>query len=113
MKWFFDMKIGARLMSAFILVGVITAAVGYMGIRGMGKISELGDSAYADQTLGIVYISEANVDLLYVARAEKNLLLASTAAERARYKSEIDGDIVKLNANMDKARPLIHTDHGK
>ena len=44
MKWFYDMKIGARLITAFVIVGAITAIVGYMGINSMGNIAELAAS---------------------------------------------------------------------
>jgi methyl-accepting chemotaxis protein len=41
MKWFYDMKIGTKLIAAFVVTGVITAIVGVLGISGMGKIADL------------------------------------------------------------------------
>ena len=69
MKWFYDMKIGARLITAFVIVGAITAIVGYMGINSMGNIAELAASSYANQTLGIAYIKQADVDLIVSVRS--------------------------------------------
>jgi methyl-accepting chemotaxis protein len=113
MKWFYDMKIGTRLIGAFLVVGAITAVVGYMGIRSMGKIAELAASSYANETLGIAYLKQANVEIIDSARAEKNLLLASSPEEREKYKSAIDNFKAKVNENLEKARPLVHTDEGK
>jgi methyl-accepting chemotaxis protein len=113
MNWFNDMKIGKKLIGAFILVGAITAVVGYMGISNMGKIADLAASMYANQTLGISYLKQADIELIHMDRAEKNLLLASTAADRDHYKGRIEVDIALVNGYLEKARPLAHSDKGK
>ena len=113
MKWFYDLKIGTKLITAFIVVGAITAIVGFMGISKMSKINDMGDAMYAKDLLGISYIKEANIDLVYVGRAEKNLLLATTAEQRTEYKANLDASKAKLNENIEKARPLLYTDKGK
>lgn len=71
MKWFYDMKIGTKLMAAFMMVGMITAGVGFMAIRSLGRIADLAASSYANETVGIACIKEADVDLIYVGRARK------------------------------------------
>ena len=113
MNWFYDMKIGAKLIGAFIVVGVITAVVGAVGIRSMGQLADLAASSYARETLGVVYLKQANVELIHMDRAEKNLLLSSTPEDRDLYKGRIAADITIVNGNLDKARPLIHSDKGK
>jgi methyl-accepting chemotaxis protein len=113
MKWFNDMKIGAKLIGAFILVGVITAIIGYVGIHSTGKIDKLAGQLYDEETLGIVYLKQANVDMVYMARAEKNMLLASTPEEREKYRNDIQTFKAKVDENLDKARPLVHSDKGK
>ncbi|HEX4308611.1 MAG TPA: methyl-accepting chemotaxis protein [Acidobacteriaceae bacterium] len=110
MKWFYDMKIGRKLIAAFVLVGAITAIVGFVGVVNMGKMADMGAAAYANETLGLSYLKQANVWVIYVSRAEKNVLLASTPEERDRYRASIteyEGDV---DSSIDKARPLIHSD---
>jgi methyl-accepting chemotaxis protein len=113
MNWFNDMKIGKKLIGAFILVGAITAVVGYMGISNMGKIAELAASSYANETLGISYLKQADIELIHMDRAEKNLLLASTNEDRDHYKGRIEADIALVNSYLEKARPLVRTEKGK
>ena len=86
MKWFYDMKIGRKLILAFVAVGVITAVVGLVGVLNIGKIADQGAAAYEKETLGIVYLKQANVEMIDMARAEKNLLLSSTPGEREKYR---------------------------
>jgi methyl-accepting chemotaxis protein len=113
MKWFYDMKIGTKLIGAFIIVGAITAVVGYMGIRSMGQLADLSASMYANETLGIAHLNKANIDLIHMDRAVKNLLLSSTQEDRDYYKGRMEADIANINAEVEKASPLIHSDEGK
>jgi methyl-accepting chemotaxis protein len=113
MKWLNDMKIGAKLIGAFIIVGAITAVVGSMGIRSMGEIAELAASSYANETVAIAYLKQADVQLVHMDRAEKNLLLSTTAEERDLYKGRIESDVMQINQYVEKAKPLVHTDEGK
>ena len=113
MKWFYDLKIGTKLMGAFAVVGAITAIVGYMGISNMGKISDMARRMYDKELLGLSYVKEANVDLILVARAEKNLLLSSDSEERTKYLAAIDKYKAAVDENIEKAKPLFYTDKGK
>ena len=70
-------------------------------------------SSYANETLGLVYLKQANVELIHVARAEKNFLLASDLEEREKYKSALAKFMAKVNENLDKGRPLMHSEQGK
>jgi methyl-accepting chemotaxis protein len=112
MKWFYDMKIGTRLVAAFIVVGAITAVVGYMGIARMSEIADLSKQQYENQTLGIAYLKQADISLIHMDRAVKNILLSTTQADREHYKGRMEVDIANFNTNMEKARPLIKTEKG-
>jgi len=73
MSWFNDIKIGKKLIGAFILVGAITAVVGYMGISNMGKIAGLAASSYANETVGIVHLKQADVEIIQAARQGRRI----------------------------------------
>jgi len=113
MNWYYNMKIGMRLMGSFIVVGAITAAVGVTGIFNMGRIATLANSSYTLETVAIGYLGAANAALLEMARAEKNVLLASSQEERGLYRSRIAQFKASVEGDLQKARPLIHTDEGK
>jgi methyl-accepting chemotaxis protein len=113
MKWFYDLKIGIRLLAAFIIVGAITAAVGYMGVASLSKIAALSKASYEQETLGIAYLKQANIDLVEVDRAAKNVMLSNTADERDQYKAQADAYTGLVNEDIAKAKPLLHTDKGR
>ncbi len=113
MKWFYDLKIGVKLIVAFMILSAITAFIGFQGLNNMGVINNMLNSLYTNETVGISYIKEANIDLIYFGRAQNNFLLASSKEERAKYQDAMDNYENLLKNNIQKAEPLIHTDKGK
>jgi methyl-accepting chemotaxis protein len=113
MKWFINMKVGTKMITGFVIVCTLTAIVGVIGIRNMGKINDMADAMYLKELLGTDYIKEANINLMYAGRAEKNFLLVSTpelrriqADNAVKYKG-------MFKENLEKARPLFYTEKGK
>ena len=113
MQWFYDMKIGTRLIWSFIIMSMLTAFVGYFGITKMSTINDMGDKIYKQELLGISYVKEANIDLVYINRALKNFLLAATNDERNAYLNKLKEYQSLYNENLDKARPMFYTDEGR
>jgi methyl-accepting chemotaxis protein len=113
MKWFYNLKIGIRLLAAFIIVGAITAVVGSMGVASLSKIAALSKSSYEKETLGIAALKQADVDVIGVDRAAKNVMLSNTAEEREQYKAQVDAYAALVSDDLEKAKPLLHTDKGK
>jgi methyl-accepting chemotaxis protein len=113
MKWFYDMKIGNRLLGALIFGGCITASVGYVSVTRLSKVADLSKTSYELETLGIADVKQANIDLIEVDRSAKNVMLSSTSEEREQYKAQVDAYTGLVTDDLAKAKPLIHTDKGK
>jgi len=113
MNWYRNLKVGTKLIAGFFVVSVITGIVGYVGIRNMGVMNQMADAMYAKELLGCSYIKEANIDLLYVARAEKNFLLATTPAERQKHMDSFKKFTDLYRTDLDKAKPLFYTEKGQ
>jgi methyl-accepting chemotaxis protein len=113
MQWFHDMRVGKKLVGAFVLMAVITGIVGWLGIVNMGKINEMAEVLYARELTGIAAVKEANINLVYIDRTIKNLLLATTQEERTRYAGRVDQHRKDYLAQMNVARPLFFSEKGK
>ena len=113
MQWFNDMKVGTKLILSFIVMAIFTAIVGYYGVTKMSLINDLGDKIYQKELLGVSYIKEANIDLLYIDRALKNFLLASSAEQRDKYLNNFNKYEKLYMENLEKAKPLLYTEKGK
>jgi methyl-accepting chemotaxis protein len=109
------MKIGTRLIGGFVLVAAISAVVGAIGISNASKINDMADRMYDKELMGVSYIKEANIDLVYQARAIRNYLLAQTlpSVDAAPYLDALMKARELTRTNLDKARPLFYTEAGK
>lgn len=108
-----NIKIGVRLIAAFLIVASASGIVGLVGISNAGKLNELADHMYSNEVLGVSYIKEANIDLIYIGRARGNALLATTPEDRAKYLDVMNKSVELLKSNLDKARPLMNSEKGK
>ena len=113
MKWFYDMKIGNRLLGALIFGGCITAAVGFVSVSRLAKVAELSKASYEQETLGIADLKQANIDLIEVDRAAKNVMLSNSPEEREQYKAQVEAYTGLVSDDVAKAKPLITSDKGK
>lgn len=103
---FKNLKIGVRLIAAFILVAAISALVGLVGINNASQMEEKADDMYNQELLGLSYIKEANINLIYVGRARANFLLATTQQERERHLASVAKSTATMKDYVEKARPL-------
>ena len=108
-----NMKLGAKLISAFILVSVISAIVSVIGVRSMGQISDNADTTYRMDLVGLNQIQQANADVLRVGTYLRNAILASTAEQRTASLGQAEKALASAREHLNQAEPLVYTDKGK
>jgi methyl-accepting chemotaxis protein len=99
-------KIGTRLIIAFILVASISGVVGLVGLSNSAAMNDLSDALYDRELMGLSYIKEANINIIYIGRARSNFLLATSQSERDRIRADIERFSERARENIDAARQL-------
>lgn len=112
MKWFNNLKIKFKLLISFTFLSALTAFVGVQGLTNMDTINNMLNVLYTNETLGISFIKEANINLIYHGRALNNFLLSSSDEDRNTYQARIDEYEKGLMRDLEKAKPLITTEQG-
>ncbi len=107
------MKLKARLITGFIAVATMSLIVGLMGIRNMGIMDADSKKMYQNELLGLSLIKQANIHVLYAARAEKNLLLSSTDAQREKYYGDWKKNVDLVKTFLDQASAKFATEAGQ
>ncbi|NVM76769.1 methyl-accepting chemotaxis protein [Duganella sp. SG902] len=100
------MKVGTKLISGFSSIAIVGAIVACVGIFSMSKLNEAADTMYREDLLGLSYIKEANINLVYAGRARNNFLAAQTAEERDKLRADIKRYLAAMDDYLAKARPL-------
>ena len=90
-------KIGTKLTGGFMIVCALALLVGVFGINNMGKLNDMLNLMYNDHLLGISEIKEANVNLVCIGRAIRQLV----AAEDTQEKEKLFRDIEEFRKNYE------------
>jgi methyl-accepting chemotaxis protein len=107
------MKLGAKLISAFILVSAISAIVSVIGVRNMAQISANADTTYRLDLVGLNLIQQSNADVLRAGTYLRNAILASTADQRSASLAQAEKALASARGHLDQAEPLVYTEKGK
>ena len=110
---FKQMKVGTRLIAGFLTLSILGAVVAAIGIYNMSQMNARTDRLYTRELLGISYVKEANINLVVIGRALRNVLLASSDKDRDAAIASIAQARTELHANLDKARGLFFSEQGK
>ncbi|MFT3963366.1 methyl-accepting chemotaxis protein [Propionivibrio sp.] len=110
---FKDLKLRTALLGGFIVVALLSLIVGGVGIRNMGTINEMLDRMYDRELLAVSYAKEANINLVYMGRDWRNVLLATTADERGKAARAFAEHTRAVRDYVNKARPMFITEGGK
>ena len=113
MKWFYDLKVGTKLIIAFIIVCVITATVGFMGIKSMRAMNEGSEKMYQKELLGLSYAKAANIDLLNLVRTDKNVMLATSQEQKQKLADDAKKYEAAFLDDFAKTKTFFYTDKGK
>ncbi|MNR75472.1 Methyl-accepting chemotaxis protein McpB [compost metagenome] len=107
------LTIGTKLMAGFGTVVLLMGLMGIYSIFNLSHFSDMLDDMYLRETMGISLVKEANLNLIYRDRAEKNMILSTEAnfiEQNARNVSKYAEAFVEY---MTKFEPLISTEKGR
>jgi len=65
-------KVRTRLIAGFMFLSILGAVIAGIGIYDMAKMHDQEDAMYKLELMGLSYIKEANIDLIYLGRARGN-----------------------------------------
>jgi methyl-accepting chemotaxis protein len=89
-KWFFNLKTSVKLISAFILMGIILAFVGFYGLSNMSKINDGVNSIYGDSVVPLTQLTDAQIAYLQIRLNIRDMnLIARTPEEKVKYNENI------------------------
>lgn len=108
-----NMKVGTKLITGFLCISVIGAFVAAIGIYNMSRMNDMATQMYEYELVGLSYIKEANINLIYAGRARGNVLLATTPSEREANLANLKKYLAEVNSYLDKAKPLFVTEKAK
>ena len=110
---FNNLTVKTRLLAGFLLVAMLGAAVAGIGIVNMSKMNAQAEQAYANDLLGISSSKEANINLIYIARGTRNVMLSTTSEDKQKFAGMVETARKALHERVEVARPLFRSADAK
>lgn len=110
---FDNVKVKTKLITSFVVVALVSAVVGILGISNMSKITQATDVMYKKEVLGVSYVKDANIDLVEVARDWRSALLTKDVTERLQKVEDSEKGLQNFEKNIKQAKALFYTQQGK
>jgi methyl-accepting chemotaxis protein len=110
---FSSLRLGTRLLLAFATLVCLGALVASFGIYGLSRLNQSNEALYERELLGISYVKEANINLIYMGRARAQFAAAATEQERQAALQVFKESAGNMQVWLDKARPLFYLAKGK
>ncbi len=98
MKWFNNLKIGAKLVSTFVIVALLAGVVGIVGIFNIKQVNKNYTELYQNFGIATANIGKASTDFNSIRAATRDILLSDSAEDRKNYNNlikDLDTDIQK------------------
>ncbi|MBK7455161.1 MAG: MCP four helix bundle domain-containing protein [Anaerolineales bacterium] len=105
MNFLNNLRTGVKLIGSFMIIAVITAVVGVLGIYYINQIDAADTRLYQNQTVPLGQIADAAVAFQRTRVNLRDMILAADTAEAQKYADTIktlDEQIVTLSADYEK-----------
>ncbi|MDD0838758.1 methyl-accepting chemotaxis protein [Curvibacter sp. HBC61] len=107
------MKLAHKLIGSFIAVSIVGAIVSAIGVRSLSQINERDQFLYEKELIGVSSLKQSTIEMLYIGRSTRNILLSPTEERRTINVNRIEKNLEALKAELDKVGSTIHTKEGK
>lgn len=113
MKWFYNMKIGVKLIAGFLIVALIAGAIGVMGVINIRHIDELDTKLYETMTVPLGEMVIIVESYQRMRGNMKDILLSTTGAEISEYENRIKARNEEFDKNLKSYEKTLFTEEGK
>ncbi|NMO95180.1 methyl-accepting chemotaxis protein [Paenibacillus lemnae] len=102
MQWFRNLRTSVKLISAFLLVSVLTVTVGYFGLNGLKKTNGLLDGMYSNNLKPVTYVSDALSTYQRIRINIRDMNTTDVRAEKDEKAEKINGFMSRIEEGIQK-----------
>lgn len=113
MRWFYNLKIGTKLLTSFIIVTLIAGIVGYVGIKNIRKIEALDTKLYEQMTVPVSQLAAISTDFQRTRVNARDLIAAERPEDRQKFADRINELRDSIERNADLYEKTIFTEEGR
>lgn len=113
MKWFYNLKLGAKLIIAFVLVSLLAGIVGLIGITNITKVDKNYTDLYINFGIAQGDIGQVGIIFNETRSVVRDILLDRGSNQRGKYVSRLSEMDKKLEKYLAAAEKSLQTEEGR
>ncbi|WP_010251103.1 methyl-accepting chemotaxis protein [Acetivibrio cellulolyticus] len=102
MKWFYNLKVSAKLLIGFLTVAVIAAVIGIVGVVNIKNIDNADTQLYEQNVRGLEYAGNADVYFQRIRVNSFKMIMYSDSEERTKFMDKISSYFEKVDEYAQK-----------
>ncbi|MRN54027.1 methyl-accepting chemotaxis protein [Paenibacillus monticola] len=110
MRWINNLKIGTRLISAFILIALMAGVVGVIGITNIKQVNQDYSNLYVNYGVASGDLGHVGMDFHNIRAAIRDVLIKTTNKEREPYITKIKTLDTDMDSYLGKFETSIQTE---
>ena len=113
MNWFKNLRTVTKLMMGFGVLAAIMIYVGYLGVSSAQTLNGLLENMYQKDMVGTVYIKDAKISRLEIARDTRDAILSTDPAVREAKVQAANKHFTDMTEQLAEAEKCMVTEAGK
>ncbi len=113
MKWFYNMKLRAKLMTSFVVVAFLAILVGGIGIQKLHQIEKADNNLFKNVTVPISQIQDMTSAYLQIRVAVRDMALSGSHDERMKLISKVKELRAEVEKNAAEVEKSMMTEEGR
>lgn len=113
MRWFYNLKTLWKVLSAFTVVCTIMGVVGWTGLSKMSQVNGMLNALYESELIGLSRCKEANINLINIGRATRNVVIEDDKAEMKNFNDSIQAFASDFRTKLAATKDTVSTSEGQ
>ncbi len=106
--WLERLQVRTTIALGFAILLALVLGLGVQSLLTIDHLNEATENLYERELLGISHIKEANINLIYISRSVRELMLAPNAQEREKAERAIAKAERTLRSELSEGRKRVH-----
>ena len=113
MKWFYNLKIGAKIIFSFVMVALISAIIAVVGAVNIKQLNDSDTYLYERMTIPLSEITVVVGSYQRMRGNVKDIILSTTAAQISDYEDRINLRNEEFDENLENFSKTLITEEGE
>jgi len=112
MRWFYNLKIGTKLISSYVMLSLLAGVIGWVGVTNIKKIAEEDQMMYERSVVSLADLQAVSTSFQRIRVNVRDLIAAGNAEQRNKFAGQIKSLREEIEKYLPSLEKTIKTEEG-